>query len=27
VLERRFPGIENHGDITRFTNRTLLRRA
>ena len=23
VLERRFPGIENHGDITRFTNRRL----
>ena len=23
VLERRFQGIENHGDITRFTNRTL----
>ena len=23
VLERRFPAIENHGDITRFTNRTL----
>lgn len=23
VLERRFPGVENHGDITRFTNRTL----
>lgn len=23
VLERRFPGVGNHGDITRFTNRTL----
>ncbi len=23
VLERRFPAVENHGDITRFTNRTL----
>ena len=23
VLERRFQGIENHGDITRFTNRRL----
>ena len=23
VLERRFPSVENHGDITRFTNRTL----
>jgi len=23
VLERRFPDVENHGDITRFTNRRL----
>jgi len=23
VLERRFPAVENHGDITRFTNRRL----
>lgn len=23
VLERMFPAVENHGDITRFTNRTL----
>ena len=23
VFERRFPAVENHGDITRFTNRTL----